>query len=299
MNFINLTADIKRKSLRDNILKEAITAINAGDDTQFDALIKKATNEWFLDAANWIRGQKAYSKKDFPKALEYFEMALKLDPSFAPAHHSKVAVLIEMGSLEEAIKSADYVISHLMLIQFAPYFYNKGIALDRLNRSEEALYCFFRAIEDDEHFIAAYMAIISSFARTEEWSKLFSTLPFMKEKLKDKPLLLDGLASVLLQLTEKVFKDGNMNLAISLLEEVGNILKIAIEKAPESTSILYNLACFYSRSGNKPEALSNLKKAIDLASESEKRRIKELSRNDVDFVNIREDSTFKDLVLSP
>ncbi len=299
MALIKMNTDKQRKELRENILTEAVAAIQARDHTRVEAAIKKATDEWFLDTADWIRGHKAYVEKDFPSALEYFEKALKLDPSFIPAHNSKIAVLIELGSLDEAIKSADYAISHLLLVQFAPYYYNKGVALERLKRFDEAIFCFFRAIEDDADYLMAYGAILNIFGSLEEWPKFFSTSALFKERLKDKPSLLDAMASLLLQLTEKAFKDGKTDSAKTFLEEAGIFLKIAVEKEPENTSILYNLACFYSRSGNEIGALANLKKAFDRSDEKEKKRLKELSRSDVDFANIRQGSTFKDLVFSP
>ncbi len=299
MDFLKMDADMQRKELRSNIWRETVAAVQAHDNNRIEASIKRATDEWLLETAELIRGYKAHNEKDFLSALEYYEKALRLDPSFAPAHVSKIAVLIAMERLDEAVKSADYAISHLMLLDFAPYYYNKGVALERLKRFEEAIYCYFRAIEDNANYLGAYSAVINTLSRLEDWPRFFSASALFKETLKDKPSPLDAIASLLLQLTEIQFRQGRVDLANSLLQEAGEFLVIAAKKEPKNTSVLYNLACFYSRSGSENEAIETLKKAFGFADEAERKRLKDMSRADVDFANIRENSNFKDLVSSP
>lgn len=63
-----------------------------------------------------------------------------------------------------------------------------------------------------------------------------------------------------------------------------------------TSSIQYNLACFYARSGNHSDAVTTLKNAFErAASEEDKKKLMNLAHADVDFADIREEPLFQEL----
>jgi len=70
-----------------------------------------------------------------------------------------------------------------------------------------------------------------------------------------------------------------------------DIMAEANDKFPDTSMILYNLACFECLSGLSTESLNHLRQAIKLDSST-----RELAKNDTDFESIRDMPEFADLV---
>ena len=71
------------------------------------------------------------------------------------------------------------------------------------------------------------------------------------------------------------------------IEEV----KLAIEKDPENGGYQYDLACFYSLSGKKSNALKSLEESFALDP-----KLRSLAETDTDLDNIRKEKKFKSLM---
>jgi tetratricopeptide (TPR) repeat protein len=291
--------DFKRGDLRSKILGEGARAVQEGDSSRVDAAVAKATEQYLLELAEYIRAYKEFYDKNFPAALQHLEEVLRLDPTFPQAHLLKGTVLIEMKKYEEAIKSADYSLQNLFLISHAPFYTNKGVALDRLGRLDEAMFCYLQAIEIDENYRLAYKNLLLIAAKKGASLDLLIISGKIREKFSENPEFLNWTAVALLNLAELALREGNPEVSEKSVQEAGKQLELAIARDPENDSILYNLACFYSRSGRRSEAIETLKKSFEKAPSGDiKMGLLQTARNDVDFANIREDPLFKELLTS-
>jgi tetratricopeptide (TPR) repeat protein len=292
-----LKIDFNRKKLREKVFNEGLAAAQMRDPARVEAAIKEATTQWFLEIADCIRGYNAYWNNDFDGAIQYSQKAIRLDPALTVAHNLKIVSLMGAGKNEEAITSADYAIQHLLLIQFAVFYYNKGVALERLGQDDDALFCFWRTIEDDEAYEYGYQAIISQYSKREEWLSVLSVSALIRDKLNENSSFLNMTAGHLLTDAEIILKNGAKDISEKLVEEAGKLLELALRKEPENDHILYNLACFYSRSGKRSEATATLKKTLEIATRNGREmEVRQMARDDVDFTTIREDPLFKELV---
>jgi len=292
--------DFNRRDLRSKIIGEGIRAINDGDRSRLDTAVKNAKEQYFLDLAEYIIAYDEFKHKNFPTALQHLENALTLDPNFPQAHLVKSTLFIEMGKYEDAIKSIDYSLQNLVLLSYAGFYNNKGVAFSRLGRLDEALFCYLRAIESDKNYDMAYRNSLLVFAEKGAWLDLLTIAQTIRQNFSKNPDFLNGTAVTLLNFAESLFREGNLDLSNNLLEEAGKQLEIAIGLQPENNSILYNLSCFYSRSNKRPEAIETLKKALEKAPSNDIRMgLLQTAHDDVDFANIREDPLFKELLAVP
>jgi tetratricopeptide (TPR) repeat protein len=227
------------------------------------------------------------------------EAALKLNPTLTYAHVLKGNILIDMKEFEKAIESLDYSIQNLMLINYAIFFCNKGVAFDRMNRTDEAIFCFLRAIEDDIKDENSYRNCLICMAKKKDWLNYLSLSQNIREVFKENVKFINETISVLMNTAEIIPKEENLEISEKFLEEAGKQLDLAITKEPENAYILYNLACFNSRTNKIPEAIEALNKSIEkMESEEIKKRYREWACIDKDLANIRENPQFKEIVLT-
>ncbi len=89
---------------------------------------------------------------------------------------------------------------------------------------------------------------------------------------------------------------GNLWLAFSELGEMGKAIECydqALEINPEDPNVWYNKACTNSLMNKKSEALTYLKRAVELDPE-----YKELAKSDKDFGKLWEDKDFEDISIT-
>lgn len=291
--------DLNRRDLRSKFLDEGLRAIRDGDPSRVDTVVKNAREQYLLDVAEYIIAYKEFNDKNIPNALQHLEEVLRLDPSFVQAHLLKSTLLIEMGKYEEAISTVDYSLQNLFLFSYAPFYTNKGVALDRLGRLDDALFCYLRAIESDQSYELAYQNSLIISSKKGVWLDLLAIAGRIRENFSQNPELLNWTSVILLSQAEHLLREGNLDLSNNFLQEAGKQLQIAIGLQPENNSILYNLSCFYSRSNKRSEAIETLKKALEKAPSQDIRMgLLLTARDDVDFANIREDPLFKELLAS-
>lgn len=84
-------------------------------------------------------GKKCRHLGQFDKSIEYYEKVLKMNPENLDAWNGMSGSLLNLGRFDEAIKSCDEAIK---IRQNEVAWYNKGIALDELNKLEDAIKCF-------------------------------------------------------------------------------------------------------------------------------------------------------------
>jgi len=291
--------DFKRRELRFKLIEEGIAGAEKADLSRINFALQHSHEQYLLETAKYILAYKEYKNNDFPAALSHLEEAIKLDPTFMAAHLLKGSVLIHKGELDEAIRSIDYSIQNLQLMHYSVFYGNKGVALDRMGRFDEAISCFLRGIEDDTNYDKNYINCLLTFCKKGDWFNALSLSEQIREVFKENPEILNWTTTQLLNLAERTLKEGNPGISEKFVEEAGKQLDLAVMKEPENASILYNLACVYSRRNKTNEAIETLKKAIEkMDSDDKKKMYREMAYKDVDFANIRVNPLFKEIVLS-
>jgi tetratricopeptide (TPR) repeat protein len=136
-------------------------------------------------------------------------------------------------------------------------------------------------------------------AKKKDWLNYLSLSQNIREVFKENVKFINETISVLMNTAEIIPKEENLEISEKFLEEAGKQLDLAITKKPENAYILYNLACFNSRTNKIPEAIEALNKSIEkMESEEIKKRYREWACIDKDLANIRENPQFKEIVLT-
>ena len=93
-----------------------------------------------------LKGNEHYYKKEYAKAIDWYDKALKIDPNNVFALYSKGVALKNLGKIEEAIEGFDKILKidpnnvEALVI--------KGLGLANLRRHEEAIQVYDKASED-------------------------------------------------------------------------------------------------------------------------------------------------------
>jgi len=107
--------------------------------------------------------------KRFDKAIEQFNIALRLFPNFALAYSDRGNALEKLNKLDEAM--ADYNRAIALAPEMFGFYNNRGIVFFRKNQFSEALSDFKRAIELNPNFAEAYSGhgdVLTSLKRYED-----------------------------------------------------------------------------------------------------------------------------------
>jgi tetratricopeptide (TPR) repeat protein len=94
------------------------------------------------------------SATDIEQSLQYFDRAIKADPTHQEAWKNKLRALEELHRFEEALQCNDKIIS--LNPTKTDSWLSKGLTLRGLNRYEESLQCFDKILEIDPSNTAAY-----------------------------------------------------------------------------------------------------------------------------------------------
>ena len=107
------------------------------------------TQEQWLDEGNQLHDLGRYAE-----ALQAYERAIQLDPSFPDAHEGRGDALFSRGSYQEALQAYDRAIQ--LNPRYAHAYEGKGNALYNLKHYAEALDAYEKAIQLDSASAAAY-----------------------------------------------------------------------------------------------------------------------------------------------
>ncbi|MGE5553606.1 MAG: tetratricopeptide repeat protein [Betaproteobacteria bacterium] len=186
-------------------------------------------------------------QQDPAKAVVYFNRALDLCPDFAEAH------------------------------------YNRGVALQRLGRHNEAVSAYLQAAE-----LAPGQAAQAAIHTNLGTAYLALKRPFQAERELRKALELAP--------EDRTIR---LNLALALWQQ-GSVaegrvaLQALLKEDPQFASAYYNLACLEANAGRRADALDALRKAIGLNA-----GYREMARQDPDLASLAEDPDFRALVAGP
>jgi tetratricopeptide (TPR) repeat protein len=109
-----------------------------------------------MNSDTWYKkGNKLSALGMYKEAIECYDMALEINPSFIEALNNKGLALKRLGRFEEAIECFDQALR--INPTYVRILNNKGIVLFKLGRYEEAIRQFELVLElDKENFVAKY-----------------------------------------------------------------------------------------------------------------------------------------------
>lgn len=160
-------------ALRIRDWKDTTTLINAAI---------AATGDNFGKAYYW-RGM-AYGKAtDAQKALEDFSRAIQKNPMLYEAYKYRGNIFGLMKNYERSVEDLNVFLEHYP--DEVPELYNRGLSNANLNRDQDAIADFSRAIELDSSFLRVYRARGNCYKKVGEFNKAASDL---QKYLRTNPL---------------------------------------------------------------------------------------------------------------
>lgn len=114
-------------------------------------------------------GWQYFNKGDYGTAMRRFQMAVRHDPSHAPAYYGIAYVYSVQNKLDDAIKYYRLTLEH---DQTYPYtFANLGYALTQNNETEEGLRMLDKALQLKPDCGEAHLSYANYYASKQQWRK--------------------------------------------------------------------------------------------------------------------------------
>lgn len=125
--------------------------------------------------------------KDYPRAEENYQALLSIDPGYVPALEGLGQIYMEKGDFESLLavyrQQTEYISDPRRLSYL---FHESGKVLDsKLNRREEAIACFRRAVVADPTYSPPWDHLGEIYRQTEDWGSLAKTYKERALALKD------------------------------------------------------------------------------------------------------------------
>jgi tetratricopeptide (TPR) repeat protein len=114
---------------------------------------RMATAQKSVDFNN--RGAAEISKRDYQRAIQYFNQAIGLNPSQPEAYIGQGIAYSELGNNLQAIQHYDKAIQ--LNSNFAEAYYNRGLSHYELGNEEKALEDYNLAIQNQPNYAQAYL----------------------------------------------------------------------------------------------------------------------------------------------
>lgn len=126
-------------------------------ESLYRSVIKHRPNAFH---AHHLLGGLCMQRNEHESALACFETAIRIEPRFPDAHHSRAKVLAELGRKAESEASFNRALQAIdAAIRASPNFthahYSRGRVLEELGRREEALESYEKALQIDPQHVDA------------------------------------------------------------------------------------------------------------------------------------------------
>jgi len=231
---------------------------------------KEDSAKFYINKGNMLRQQRR-----FEEALKAFANARNFQPSNEGAIIGQRSVYYEMGRTDDGLKVLDEWVK-IEPKNTKAWLY---IAFDQaeMGNPEKSLNAFDMLIELQPDSLSNWIGRAQVLLMLKRYNEaLKSAEKAISKELKAEPVTL--------------FLKSYSLAKLGKYEEALTAINKAIALSPKSSEGIYNRACIYSLKGDKTNALSDLKKAIEMNPS-----LKERSRRDEDFKSLYNDVDFKKL----
>ena len=137
-------------------------------------------NSNYAEAYN-EQGIALYELKQLHLAIKSYDRAIKINPKYADAYYNKGLALHELKKIEKAIENYDMTININSNYLFAHY--NKGFALQQLKKFDSSLESYYKAFKIDPNFNFLLGKIIHTKSLLCNWEFFDENLKNLKNKL--------------------------------------------------------------------------------------------------------------------
>jgi tetratricopeptide (TPR) repeat protein len=141
-----------------------------------------------------LKGNECFYNKEYDKAIECYDNALKINPSYALAWYNKGLTFFELKKYNEAIECYDNALK--INPSYALALNNKGTVFDRLKKYNEAIECYDNALKINPSYALAWRnkgAVLCNLGRHSEMANCYA------EAARLDPNIFKGTASNVLQ----------------------------------------------------------------------------------------------------
>lgn len=285
--------------------------------SEFNQQLKSAKKEEEYTFIDWyLKGIDAYNKMEYEKTISHMQSALaKPSKSKNKQADAYIYMGIAYGNLklfDKALENFDKVINEYRSYRNLNIaYYDRGWALNNLQRYEEGLEAHNRSIELNSDYENAWFGksfSLGSLNRTEEALEAIEQAISLNHSdvgawsnkgmyLNDLKRFKEGLiASNRALELDANYKFAWNNKTVSLINLDNNTEALAaanrvVELDPFYPNGYYNRACCYAKLGQPEKAIADLKEAFKLEP-----NLKKHIDNDTSFDAIREDEEFKKLL---
>ena len=197
-------------------------------------------NPHYTDTHNNL-GRLYFKTGQYSEAVEEFKKALAIDPSY---HHSRINLEIAQKILAGELKIEAY--NH----------YEKASFYDEIDKFEEAIAEYKRAIEIDPDYALAFTSLGSVYER----KGLFGPAIFHHKRAIE---INSNLAVAHLNLGVAFARKGVLDLAIPAYKK-------AVELSPDLVEAYFNLGMAYYKKGLLQEAIREYEKTVELSPDNAK-----------------------------
>ncbi len=205
--------------------------------------VKNRTKEEWLD-----EGNRLYNMGQFQEALQAFENAIQIDPTFADAYEGKTSALCTLGRYQEALVSVETALK--LDPSYAASYNDKGDILYEFKSYEDALGYYQRALQLEPDNLEAYLGratTLASLGRYEESLAAYDRVIYLDANIA---VAYDGKAWALRQL-----KQYPESLALS---------EKALQLEPNNALFHMGKGRVLFRLGSPEESLASFDRAIQL-----------------------------------
>lgn len=202
----------------------------------------KTKQEWVDD------GNTLFNAGRYMEALNAFDRAIRIDPTYADAYEGRGSVLYLLGRYAEALASYEQAIA--LDTRFAQAYFGKGNVLYSLKRLEEALACQEQALEIEPTLTDAYLSKANVLYYMGRYAEALAAYEEVARRDPNCAQAYDGMGWTLRQLLRR--------------EEALVAYRRAIELDPNNPSSYNGLGRTMYRLGRYQEALSFFEQAIQL-----------------------------------
>jgi lipoprotein NlpI len=120
--------------------------------------------------AYWRRGWAYYSTKQYQQAMDDYDRAVAMSPT-PEVYNDRGILWFEVGNTDRAMQDFDQAI--LLKSDYALAYVNRGQALRKLKRPNEALVALTTAIEHDPKLAAAYEKRAFAYEDASNWRAMY------------------------------------------------------------------------------------------------------------------------------
>lgn len=213
-------------------------------------------NQWSIPAMNAISGI-LRAKEQFPKAIEYLQNILKIDPQNGEVWGNLGHCHLMMDNLQEAYTSYQQALYHLRDPKEPKLWYGIGILYDRygsLDHAEEAFSQVMRMAPDFEKANEIYFRLGIIYKQQQKYAQSLECFKYIVEN-PPRPLTEEDIW----------FQIGHVHEQQKDFESAQAAYKRVLERDPNHAKVLQQLGWLYHQQSN---SYANQEKAIEYLEKS-------------------------------